>query len=292
MADQPPAWQFQPILDAVERANYCLVKATGAFDPGGNLPDDCQEWAESVERSLHTARRALTDAVMLIRQRQQPDESAPRPEREPCSMDEIARLRAELTRLQQAQETTALTAKAFFDADQFARLFEERMDDRLLEIIGVDPNDYAAWPIGCAIYDVYDYSFEFKGTNPEFVFTPEHWKVCAALGFARCWICYTDGTERYFANDYPNGTNPKESHSSDGRNYTDMKRLQRRLHAAEESLAQVTQERDDWKLAFEAAAPQEKLCPKCGKAFDLWRHDYQRRFNVCSTCGHEHEAGV
>lgn len=47
-------------------------------------------------------------------------------------------------------------------------------------------------------FDSYDGSFELKGTAPGLELTPEQCAKLAALGFERCWICYTDSTEKYY----------------------------------------------------------------------------------------------
>jgi hypothetical protein len=52
---------------------------------------------------------------------------------------------------------------------------------------------------GCTriAFDDYDGSFELKGVTPGWTPTPETLAAWWAAGFDRCWICYSDGTERY-----------------------------------------------------------------------------------------------
>lgn len=47
--------------------------------------------------------------------------------------------------------------------------------------------------------DPYDSSIEFKGAADGFVLTVEQWVAIKALGFERCWICYENGSELYYA---------------------------------------------------------------------------------------------
>ena len=83
-------------------------------------------------------------------------------------------------------------AQQLFTAHQAQDIMETRFTMELMAmgILG-DWSEYR--------FDDYDQSFELKGTPPGLQFTPDQCEKLAALGFQRCWICYTDGTEKYYA---------------------------------------------------------------------------------------------
>lgn len=97
---------------------------------------------------------------------------------------------------------TAPPAKVMFDAMDNENFLTCEMGDKLLVLCGIDLDKPGEWPVGDVTFDPYDSSFEFKGVTPGFTITREQWASCAALGFSRCWICYTDGTERYVSSGF------------------------------------------------------------------------------------------
>jgi hypothetical protein len=95
-------------------------------------------------------------------------------------------------------------ASAFFDLRDAAEASEEEMFAALLKACDIDyysPGN-PPWPITDITYDSYDSSFEFKDVRPDWTISDEQWGRCNALGFARCWVCYTDGSERYYPGGY------------------------------------------------------------------------------------------
>lgn len=102
-------------------------------------------------------------------------------------------------RTRQAERPVAerpTTAAQMFDARDEASRLENAISDRLLELCGLD-SEWIDLPVGDVIFDSYDSSFEFKGVRPDWLPNQSQLDACFALGFARAWICYTDGTERY-----------------------------------------------------------------------------------------------
>lgn len=88
-------------------------------------------------------------------------------------------------------------AEQLFDAMRRADMLDESVGDQLLEICDIDPEKPETWPLGDIVFDDYDASFEFRGVTPGWRMTPERFKRTLVLGFRRCWVCYTDGTESY-----------------------------------------------------------------------------------------------
>jgi hypothetical protein len=87
-------------------------------------------------------------------------------------------------------------AGRIFDAQIEYATAESIAVDKLLEASGIDPN--GDWPLEDITFDYYDNSFEFKQTKVGWEPTPEILKKWWNLGFMRCWICYTDGTEKFY----------------------------------------------------------------------------------------------
>lgn len=96
-------------------------------------------------------------------------------------------------------------AEDYFAADHNARVKEEWLVDALLTACDIGPQHPDDWPLDDITFDDYDYSFEFRGVAPGWAPTSEQMMACFALGFARCWICYTDGMERYYAPGFMGG---------------------------------------------------------------------------------------
>jgi hypothetical protein len=90
-------------------------------------------------------------------------------------------------------------ATRFFEQIYASSNLESQLDDALLAAFGADPNVTETWPCGDLAYDPYDDSFELWGTKVGWEPTPEHVQAALALGFAQGWVCYTDGTERYYS---------------------------------------------------------------------------------------------
>ncbi len=69
--------------------------------------------------------------------------------------------------------------------------------DELYKAVGLEVDDLNA-PFNDITFDSYDCSFEFKDCLLGWKPTNEQIKACIELGFLRCWICYTDGSEWYY----------------------------------------------------------------------------------------------
>lgn len=68
----------------------------------------------------------------------------------------------------------------------------------LLIAAHIDPDKTDEWPLDDVEFDSYDESFEFKGVKLGWEPTEEILAAWWALGFERCWICYTDETEKQY----------------------------------------------------------------------------------------------
>lgn len=88
-------------------------------------------------------------------------------------------------------------ARVFFDANDAARDAQHDLDGALFASIGVADGSDA--PFDDITYDDYDSSFEFKNVAVGWAPTTEMLSAWWALGFGRCWLCYVDGTEKYYA---------------------------------------------------------------------------------------------
>jgi len=88
-------------------------------------------------------------------------------------------------------------------AEQYFELVgtELELDDAVILAAGFDPEDPRQWPFGSMIYDDYDSSFELQGTKGNWAPSIEQVQALLALGFARGWVVYTDGMERYYCTD-------------------------------------------------------------------------------------------
>lgn len=96
-------------------------------------------------------------------------------------------------------------AHQYYDADGAAAVLEDQLDSALVSAMGSDPSEPDSWPFGNLVYDAYDSSFELHGTRDDWTPTPEQLAAAWALGFARGWVCYVGGMERYYAPAYPDG---------------------------------------------------------------------------------------
>ena len=95
--------------------------------------------------------------------------------------------------------TTKETLKAdeYFDAHIKAMSLENDLFDALLDAAEI-PRD-GDWPLEDCIYDYYDSSFEFLGVKDDWKPSRAQRAAFWKLGFNQCWICYTDGTERFYS---------------------------------------------------------------------------------------------
>jgi hypothetical protein len=97
-------------------------------------------------------------------------------------------------------DVSATKAQAFFEMMMAWNTAESDMDVFVFatfgwpeEKVGVEPA-----PFGGPTYDWYDSSFELKGIkSAEWMPTAEQIQVIWDAGFARAWLCYADGAERY-----------------------------------------------------------------------------------------------
>lgn len=91
-----------------------------------------------------------------------------------------------------ARESDKQIAKIIYEADWARREAEERLLDLLFgeKHEGANFCDFT--------FDDYDGSVEFKQASPGFLLTPENLLTLWASGFSRTWVCYTDGSERYY----------------------------------------------------------------------------------------------
>lgn len=75
---------------------------------------------------------------------------------------------------------------------------ECQVEDKILTIFGIDPYGDNVCPFDDFTFDDYDASFELKDCKVGFHPPEELIQECLNLGFLQCWLCYTDGTEKYF----------------------------------------------------------------------------------------------
>jgi hypothetical protein len=101
-------------------------------------------------------------------------------------------------------------ASELFETLDRAVTLEDEVGDELLRRCGINPDTPNEWPLGNIVFDSYDYSFEFHRVDPNWRMTAEQWAACQELGFARCWVCYTDGRESYCAGPPTAVVHPRE----------------------------------------------------------------------------------
>lgn len=98
--------------------------------------------------------------------------------------------------------------------ERFLRLLDEVNNtqedvwEALFNAVGLDypgelteelpPTWKIPWPLEDITFDPYDASFEFKGCRNDWEPTAGQMQACLDLGFNRCWLCWQDGTERYY----------------------------------------------------------------------------------------------
>lgn len=84
-----------------------------------------------------------------------------------------------------------LLADRFFEASRKASYLENEVENEILKILGIDPNDIDChWPFSDFIFDYYDYSFELILCQDGLGLTEDQQQKCWALGFQRCWLCF------------------------------------------------------------------------------------------------------
>ena len=98
-------------------------------------------------------------------------------------------------------------AVKYFEMYEETGVLEHELTDLLFKIFGQEEQTLhnRPWTIGDITYDSYDYSFELMRVDPNWEPTGEQLKHAWELGFSRCWINYTDDTERYASIDTPLG---------------------------------------------------------------------------------------
>lgn len=68
------------------------------------------------------------------------------------------------------------------------------------DVFGIDPDATDDWPdFEDITLDRYDSSIEFKRCGPSFSLDDGRWEILRTRGFQRCWVCYRDGSEKYYA---------------------------------------------------------------------------------------------
>lgn len=77
------------------------------------------------------------------------------------------------------------------------KTLEAECEDVICTFLGFDAYG-GDWPFDDFSWDDYDASFELKHCRLGWVPTDEQIQKCLKLGFSRCWLCYTDGTEKYY----------------------------------------------------------------------------------------------
>ncbi len=95
--------------------------------------------------------------------------------------------------------TNAKPAIAYFEMCDA----EIALDDALMRAMGAsgeEDTDPETWPCGHMVYDPYDSSFELWSVKvDDWQPTDAQLSAAFALGFAQCWICYDDNTERFYS---------------------------------------------------------------------------------------------
>lgn len=89
-------------------------------------------------------------------------------------------------------------ADKLFNAQVEYLQLEDDLTNMVLKCLGIDPEDPDSWPLENFSHDYYDYSFELESVTPGWEPTETQLKACWKLGFHRCWVNYTDGTEKYY----------------------------------------------------------------------------------------------
>lgn len=115
---------------------------------------------------------------------------------------------------------TPTIATAYFEAALNIGVAEDALDEALVAAVGFTTTQPTEWPFGHIVYDWYDSSFEFQGARIDWAPTADQLTAAFALGFARCWICYVDGGQRYFAPGSMQGALTKSTYHGGVREHT------------------------------------------------------------------------
>ena len=99
------------------------------------------------------------------------------------------------------QATERTKAEEFFEAEMRFQYLLNSIEDVLYEIHGWDdgsddPEKHC--PAENWTYNSYDYSWEWKDVRLGWLPTAEQQQAVYALGFTQFWVCYKDGSERFF----------------------------------------------------------------------------------------------
>ena len=95
----------------------------------------------------------------------------------------------------------ATFAESLFEAERAYKVIDDELWRRVCRVIGKDwnkPEDLESLPWENITYDDYDLSIELQEAVPGFDLTPEQLAEIWKLGFVQMWICYKDGTEKYY----------------------------------------------------------------------------------------------
>lgn len=87
-------------------------------------------------------------------------------------------------------------ANDLFNAKLRYNILEDVIIHAILEATGIE-DDVDSWPCDDFTFDDYDSSFEFKNTKLGWMPDSKAKDIWKSLGFKRCWVCYTDGSEVY-----------------------------------------------------------------------------------------------
>jgi len=88
------------------------------------------------------------------------------------------------------------TAQEFFNKKMEMNFIESHIDEMIFEIFGC-PDEDGYYFFEDIRYDYYDESFEILGVENDWTPDESQLKKLFDFGFSRCWINYTDDTERY-----------------------------------------------------------------------------------------------
>lgn len=96
------------------------------------------------------------------------------------------------------EEESPSLAERLFSVIQLHGVIGDEVSEAILTATGADYHNLETWPARDITYDPYDDSFEFKKAKIGWEPTPEILKKWKEIGFLRCWICYTDGSAKYY----------------------------------------------------------------------------------------------
>lgn len=190
--------ELQAIKQRIDMAKNCHGETFDA-DINGEDPRQYVDIIRDQDRSaLYLEVLALS--AKLIEVEQQRDVLRESREADLAMIQELDAAQAALSvKLEEAEKRPV--AHRYFDH----RGIENELDEALMLAFGATEThpgdtDPDTWPCGHMVYDDYDGSFELWGVKDDaWVPTSEQLAAAFALGFARCWICYEDGTERYYS---------------------------------------------------------------------------------------------